>query len=117
MKKSINEPLPYQVVEWKKEFSDNVCKVFQVEGNGTECKKVCGDTHGILKEHGQMTNGLRTGRWKFIYIGSIHDDSEVRPREFIFDYTKQDPINDPGNVISVMFYDGEYIHIRAQRSE
>ncbi|WP_163218963.1 toxin-antitoxin system YwqK family antitoxin [Bacteroides sp. 224] len=73
----------------------------------------------ILKERGQMINGQRVGIWTFIGVGSNsltpNQDSDIRQREYDFMYKDQDPINDASNIIDVMFYDGEYLYLRATK--
>lgn len=75
-----------------------------------------------LVEHGKMENGYRMGVWKeWGMVYSAIETSEytigINESEISREYTRQSPVNDPGNIIDMLIYDGEYVYVRAKRDK
>jgi len=109
---------------------DGPLTIYDDEGNvlfTTNFKNGTGEyrhyRNGVMRERGQMINGLRTGEWQTVSICTYsystprRQDPGPHLTEHTRNYTDQDPENDPGNIIDVMFYDGEYIYLRAKRDK
>ncbi|MCD8103096.1 MAG: hypothetical protein LUE26_11105 [Alistipes sp.] len=77
--------------------------------------------NNVLKERGQLVDGLRVGEWAETRTGSNSltpgNDPGIHNWEVKRSYTEQSPINDSGNIIDIMFHDGDYLYLRAKRSE
>ena len=71
--------------------------------------------NGALKESGRMVDGRRVGEWRQFNVSL--SSSGLQQSYNRISYKVQDPINDPGNIIDVMFYDGDYITLRAGRDK
>jgi hypothetical protein len=69
----------------------------------------------VVTEHGRMENGLRVGEWGHLSTGFT--PKGFHRGEVVFIYKEQDPVNNPANVVDVMFYNGEYVTVRAHADE
>lgn len=74
----------------------------------------------ILMESGGMVDGCRIGKWEELRVirnsSSPHYEPGINIRKSSSTYTTKSPINDPENIVDVMFYEGDYIYIRAMRA-
>ena len=83
----------------------------------TACRGQTGDA--VRGRHAEQSAG--SGDWEELNViynsSSPYYEPGVNVCKVISTYTKESPINDPGNIIDVMFYDGNFIYIRAMRDE